>query len=240
MVIVYAAKLEWRSISLHYASLITHIHGAAEFESSFRGFEPPSLESGATELDLPHLGFAGRWTALSGPQKHTIFEDETGAVHWHCVHPKAECRLDLHGQERMSGLGYVECLTLSVPPWELPLEELHWGRFLTNENYLVWIDWRGPYHKRLVLRNGEQQSVQTLTESSIVFAGGELNLDRRTTLREGRLGQTVFSALVPLRRILPNTLLAVEEEKWLSRGELVCDGRRNSGWAIHEVVKWKQ
>ncbi len=237
---MYAAKLEWRSILLHYSSLITHIRGAAKSESSLRGFEPPSFESGVTELNLPHLGFRGRWTTLSDPQKRTIFEDENGSVDWLCVQPNADCQLDLPGQERMPGLGYVECLTLTIPPWELPLEELHWGRFLNHENYVVWIDWRGPYHKRLVLRNGEEQMVQALTESSIVFAGGELNLDRQTNLRQGRLGQTVFSALAPLRKILPNTMLAVQEEKWLSRGGLVCDGRRHSGWAIHEVVTWKQ
>ncbi len=133
----------------------------------------------------------------------------------------------------------MECLTLSIPPWELPLEELHWGRFLNNEDYVVWIDWRGPYHKRLVLWNGEEQTAQSLTESTIAMAGVELNLDRRITLRQGRLGQTVFSALAPLRKILPSTMLSVQEEKWLSRGELTSGSRTNSGWAIHEVVKWK-
>ncbi len=141
----------------------------------------------------------------------------------------------------MTGLGYVECLTLSVLPWKLPLEALHWGRFLSEQDALVWIDWRGPHQWRTMIHNGEEREAQSLTEKEIIStnSGTRLDLDRGMVLRTGRLGETVFAGISRLARLLPHNMLAVNECKWRSRGALQSGDRATSGWAIHEVVKWK-
>ena len=153
----------------------------------------------------------------------------------------AQVDLLLQGKTRMTGLGYAECLTLSVLPWKLPLEELHWGRFLSEQDALVWIDWRGPQPWRTLIHNSEEHEIQSLTESEILFApsGTSLELDRGLVLRSGQLGQTVFAGVSHLAKLLPHNMLSVEECKWRSRGVLQTGNSSASGWAIHEIVKWK-
>jgi hypothetical protein len=239
--IVYVADLHWDRLSLHYASLLTALEGRIRSAFSLRKCVLPEPDGDTARLSLPHLGIEGTWRALSSPLARTVFSDNDGSVDWHCHQPLSQVDLLLHGKTRITGLGYAECLTLTVLPWKLPLEELHWGRFLSPEHALVWIDWRGPYQWRSVFHNGEEQEVQSLTESAMVFADPttRLDLDRGMSLRSGQLGETVFAGISSLARLLPRSLMSVEECKWRSRGLLKTASDTASGWAIHEVVKWK-
>jgi len=239
--IVYVADLRWDRLSLHYASLLTALAGRIRSASSLRKCLLPQPEGDTARLSLPHVGIEGSWQALSPPLARTVFADNDGSVDWHCHQPCSQVNLLLRGKTRMTGLGYVECLTLTALPWKLPLEELHWGRFLSPQHALVWIDWRGPYQWRTLFHNGEEQQVQSLTESGIVFPDTttRLDLDRGMALHSGRLGETVFAGISSLARLLPRSLMSVEEFKWRSRGVLRTASGAESGWAIHEVVKWK-
>src|SRR2546423_3960326 len=55
---------------------------------------------------------------------------------------------------RLEGLGYAERLTMTIPPWRLPFEELRGGRFLSDGDALVWINWRGAHTLNLSFPNG--------------------------------------------------------------------------------------
>ncbi|MBZ5649232.1 MAG: hypothetical protein LAO18_01975 [Acidobacteriia bacterium] len=239
--IVYVANLRWNKLSIRYGSLLTVLDGRAHSSSSLRKCAFPRLEGDTTTLTLPHLGIMGTWRALRAPVKRTVFDGEDGSADWHCHQPMAQVDLLLQGKTRMTGLGYAECLTLSVLPWKLPLEELHWGRFLSEQDALVWIDWRGPQPWRTLIHNSEEHEIQSLTESEILFApsGTSLELDRGLVLRSGQLGQTVFAGVSHLAKLLPHNMLSVEECKWRSRGVLQTGNSSASGWAIHEIVKWK-
>jgi len=243
--IVYVADLRWDRLSVHYASLLTVLDGRVNSSSSLRKCNLPRLDRDTARLSLPHLGIEGTWRALRAPLARTVFDSPGGSVDWHCHQPLAQVELLLPGQSRMKsrmiGFGYAECLTLTILPWKLPLEELHWGRFLSPQHALVWIDWRGPYQWHGVFHNGEEREVRSLTESGILFADATtwLDLDRRLVLRSGQLGETVFAGISRLAKLLPRSLLSVEECKWRSRGTLQMGSDAASGWAIHEVVKWK-
>jgi hypothetical protein len=239
--VAYVASLRWNKLSMHYGSLLTVLEGRAHCASSLRKCSFPRLEGDTATLTLPHLGIEGTWRALRAPVERTVFEGKDGSVHWHCHQPMSQVDLLLQGKSRMIGLGYAECLSLSVLPWKLPLEELHWGRFLSPEHALVWIDWRGPQQWRTVLHNGDEQEIQSLTESGMLSTdtGMRLDLDRGMVLRSGQLGQTVFAGISRLAKLLPHNLLSVEECKWRSRGVLRTGNITASGWAIHEIVKWK-
>jgi hypothetical protein len=240
-VVAYVAKLRWNRLSMHYGSLLTVFGERVQCASSLRKISVPELDGDTATLSLAHLGFEGTWRRLRGPVERTVFEGPHGSAIWRCHQPMAQVDLRLHGKTRMTGLGYVECLTLSVLPWKLPLEELHWGRFLSEQDALVWIDWRGPHQWRTVLHNGEEREVQSLTEGEIIFtnAGTRLGLDHGIVLRSGQLGETVFAGISRLASLLPHNMLAVNECKWRSRGVLQTGNSATSGWAIHEVVKWK-
>ncbi len=238
--VVYVADLRWNKLSMHYESLLTIVEGRLHCVSSLRKGHPPLVDRDTITLTLPHLGIAGTWRALRTPVRRDVFEGEEGGIDWHCRQPMARVDLSLQGKTRITGLGYAECLNLSVVPWKLPVEELHWGRFLSEEHALVWIDWRGPRPWQTLIHNGDERKIQSLTEAEMLFAPvSSLELDRGLVLRSGQLGHTVFAGISRLAKLLPRNMLAVEECKWRSRGVLQAASGNASGWAIHEIVKWK-
>jgi hypothetical protein len=141
----------------------------------------------------------------------------------------------------LQGWGYAEHLRLSVPPWRLPIRRLRWGRFVNATDALVWIDWTGPYNKRIVYLNGSLASAQNINDDEIVLAQGKavLHLEQKQVIREGKLGATALSVIPQLNRLFPDSVLNIRECKWLSTAALRLPGHPDStGMAIHEVVEW--
>jgi len=239
-VILYAAHLRWNSLSFRYASLLTAIDGQTATASSLHSIAEPMVNGPVLKIMQPTLEIEGCWRALRTPIRRTVFQNPLGTVDWHCIQPMSQVELHFCG-ERIDGLGYAECLTISLPPWRLPLTQLNWGRYLSPEHALVWIDWQGPEPQRYVIHNGEERQATSINESEVVFADAPLalTLDRGLTLRDGRLGDTIFPGISRLAGLLPRSMLAVHECKWRSRGTLRDAAGKSSGWAIHEVVKWK-
>jgi len=241
VVILYVADLRWNAITVHYGSLLTVFGGVVGSASSLHGGAMPELQDGTIAISLPQLDVEGTWEALRSPIQRTIFEGERGSVDWHCLQPMSQVDLLFRGTTRIAGRGYVECLNLSILPWKLPMNELHWGRFLSDRDAIVWIDWRGPHNRRVVFHNGGESQVKSITESAIVFADSDsrLELDRGLILRRGRLGDTVFPRISRLAELLPRSMLSIRECKWRSHGVMGSSGAESSGYAIHEVVKWR-
>jgi len=238
-VIVYAAHLQWNTLSFQYASTITVLDGKVGAASSLHGIPLPALNGETLTLRQPGLDIAGTWSALRPSIRRTAFRDRDGAVDWHCVQPMAEVDLLLRKKFRILGLGYAECLTVSVPPWQMPLAGLNWGRFLSREHAVVWIDWQGAQALRSVIHNGEEFRQASVTESEISFDEGRrrIEMDRGLVVRRGLLGDT-FPEIAKLARLVPRSMLSVNECKWRSQAVLHTPESACKGWAIHEVVKW--
>ncbi len=239
--ILYSADLHWNALSFHYGSLLTVLDGKVGSASSVRGHAAPAFTNGMLALQHQSLGVEGIWQALGDPIRRTVFETADGAVDWHCLQPMSQVDLLLPRNTRLRGIGYAECLTLSVLPWHLPMTSLLWGRYLSQQDAIVWIDWRGSAPYRSIIHNGEEHFAESITESEVMFAGtgARLELDCGLVLREGRLGDTIFPGISRLAALLPRSMLAVNECKWRSRGLFRTAAGQSSGWAIHEVVKWK-
>ena len=239
--ILYVADLHWNALWFHYGSLLTVLNGAVGSASSLRGGVAPTLNHGMLAVQHQSLGVEGTWKALRDPMRRTVFQSADGSVDWHCLQPMSQVDLRLPRNTKIQGLGYAECLTLTLLPWQLPLTSLLWGRYLSPQDAIVWIDWRGSAPYRSVIHNGEEHSTDSITESEVVFAntGARLELDRGLVLREGRLGDTVFPGISKLGALLPRSMLSVNECKWRSRGLFHTTTSQSTGWAIHEVVKWK-
>jgi hypothetical protein len=209
LAILYSADLRWRGLSIHYGSELTYRDGLPARTTH-------SLRKSSIEAE-------GRWDAIDPPlAPTTIFESEEGAVQWSCLRPRAEA--SIHG---VCGLGYMERLELTLPPWRLPIRQLRWGRFLSRKDAVIWIEWTGDYSKRLAYHNG------ALVDPSAI---AHLRLEDPRVLREGCIGSTVLSAIPSAAKTFPGRLLAVRECKWRSLGHF--NGQQ--GWAIHEVVDWPQ
>jgi hypothetical protein len=143
------------------------------------------------------------------------------------------------GACEFAGLGYAECLTLTLPPWKLPMRQLRWGRFVSPDDALAWVDWKGEYSTRFAIHNGHGCEVLSVSDSEVDVGGGKLRMEESFSLRAGRVGSTVLTGAPALGKLLPQSVFNIEEQKWRSRGIFTTNDRSSKGWVIHEVVDWR-
>jgi hypothetical protein len=241
-VILYCAELHWRGLHAAYSNLLSAIDSQATSRSSMGRYRI-ECEDGRIAVELPRLQVEGEWKSAAAAVQETVFPgpDGTspdGSALWECLQPQATVRVQL-GQRELTGLGYLERLTLTLPPWQLPLRELRWGRFVSPTDHVIWIDWQGPYSTAFAIHNGCKRRLELVTETEVAIESGTLRMSDSLPLRAGRLGATVLPGAPMLRRLLPRSLGNIEEHKWRSRGVLETASGQSEGWVIHEVVHWK-
>lgn len=236
-VILYCAELRWRGLHASYSSVLSVDGRSMESHASMARYRLSSTEAQIL-VELPRLGVSGRWEASAAPFQHTVYEDASGSVLWNCVQPRASVHLRI-GDRELAGLGYAECLTVTLPPWRLPMRQLRWGRFVSPEDSLAWIDWQGAYSTSFAVRNGVRCETLSVSDSEVALRGASLRMEESFPLRTGRVGDTILPGAPALGRMLPRGLFNIEEHKWRSRGILNAEDRSSKGWVIHEVVHWK-
>jgi hypothetical protein len=188
----------------------------------------------------PSLGVDARWQRTSSGIRASLYESPEGSVDWHCLIPKGEAAIGRTGQKPLRGLGYVEHLRVTVPPWRLPIRTLRWGRFLSPLHSLIWIDWQGDFSTRRVFLDGVAVAATVLDDEGLtLYDRSRVTFDRSLVLRKGKLGSTVLNAVPGLADVAPARIFALDECKWRSRGVLTRPGAEpDCGWCIHEVVTW--
>lgn len=233
--IAYVGRVDWGMPRLHYSSLLESTANRIVARHSVREQNEPEIKNASISWRTKAFHTDAIWYADSVALRDTIFSCEHGSVEWHCLMPRARTRF----RDR-SGLGYVEHLTTTMPPWKLPIENLRWGRFTSASDWVVWIDWQGEFSRRIVYLNGELVPTAVLEDGHIKFdEGGLLMMDRSLVIRDGSLGTTLFSVIPGIRKTFPARLLQVNECKWRSRARLERpSGSTVEGWAIHERVCW--
>lgn len=241
VVIAYAAEVRWRALALQYTSTLVQRAGSpTRIDATLRSAPPPEQRDGVLTWSAPALGVTGRWAAREPEARETILARDDGRVAWRCLMPRADAEITLASGPPIRGFGYVEHLELTLAPWQMPIDELWWGRFLGEDASLVWIDWRGPHQRQIVLLGGVHHGPARIDERGIQTDDGalRLTLSEPRVLREGALGKTALSILPAVETLLPVRILATEERKWVARGTLESHGRIHRGWVIHEVVRW--
>ena len=234
--ILYCAELRWRGIRASYSSVLSADEHTITTRTSMKRHRLSS-DGDRISVEFPLLSVTGTWKAAAVPVEHTVFEDARGSVLWNCVQPGSSAHVTV-GDRELNGLGYAECLTLTLPPWQLPLRQLRWGRFVSAQDSLAWIDWQGPYSTRIAVHNGRKCEALSISETEVVLDDSRLRIDQPFSLRSGRLGSTILPGAPMLRNLLPRSLFNVDEKKWRSRGILDIQDHQSRGWVIHEVVNW--
>ena len=236
--IVYVADMKWRGIQAHISSvLITGEDRAPETRTSLSRYR---LESSGTLLSITHprLKVHGNWERDGEPFRRKMYEEKGGSVIWDCIQPRSRVSVSI-GDCQLKGLGYAECLSITLPPWQLPLRELRWGRFVSEEHSLSWVDWRGSYSCSVAVLDGREADLRSVTRQRVVAGDVVLDIAPGVSLRSGRLGSTILPGAPGLQRLFPRRLFGIEEEKNLGSGTLTVSDQVNNGWVIHEVVKWE-
>jgi len=232
----YRAALRWMKIDVAYASALTAKQGGVGSSATIRPSGEPEPREGAIAWVEPGLEVSGTWRGAAPPIVRTLYESSEGAVVWRCLLPSAQARIH-RGETLLHGLGYAEHLSMTIPPWRLPIDTLRWGRFLSTEHAIVWIEWESREGRRTWVFVDGTEVRGEVSEEGIFFDGGKLRLPvpGRLTLRDGRLSHLLGD--LPLPRPFTLRALAIHETKWRTRGALERLGAPPvEGWAIHEVV----
>ncbi|NIR43875.1 MAG: hypothetical protein GWN99_07855 [Gemmatimonadetes bacterium] len=236
----YWARMRWGPLSIPYAAVLDKPRNrAAREQCVLRSCPPPTLRGDELRWDCRRLGVRARWRDHLPAISRVLLETAAGSITWRCHVPRARARIELAGAGQLSGLGYAELLTLSLKPWRLPFRQLRWGRFLSTEDALTWIEWDGEAPRQWVFHNGVELSGATVQSESVELPGdrGVLELRESVALREGRLAATALRPVPAAFLWLPAGIRKAHEVKWLARGTLTTGTRSSPGWAIHEVVR---
>jgi hypothetical protein len=235
----YWARMRWGPVVIPYAATLYRPVGGPNRERfSIRRCSGPRIRNRELRWNCRRLHLGGVWTGRSPAIHRKLLETADGSITWSCHIPSADARVDLAGRI-LSGQGYAEHLDMYVKPWRLPFDELRWGRFVSAEDALTWIEWRGEESASWCFHNGSELEGVIVDSDRIQLPGDREALELRdaTVLRDGRLAETAL-------RVVPGTSLWLHprvrdahETRWLARGELRMGSRSTSGWVMHEVVR---
>lgn len=236
----YYAKLRFGELSLCYSDTVhsNGIEGVAPGPSFDRRSTPVSAGQSLT-WNHTRLGVQGRWTSLSPPVRKELLSTSEGCVDWNCLQPGSKVKLHTSSGMAVEALGYCESLGLTIAPWRLGLKELIWGRFVSESDCIVWLEWKGEHKRRLLFWNGAQAELVSIRENAVEARRFSIALNPVETVRDGYLGPNILSKVPAVKRLAPATLLQVHEHKQLCRGVLTTsEGDTKEGWVIHETVVW--
>jgi hypothetical protein len=238
VVVAYWARLTWGLLRLNYAATLVQRAGSTVIEAMtmWPGAEP-RLASGSLAWQCNRLGVEGHWQALDPPLCRTLLAAADGKIDWHCHLPRARARVTLADGAALEGLGYVEQLDMTLRPWQLPIRELRWGRFLSEGASSVWIAWRGAQPLAMLSVNGTHPDAAEVSDAGVSWRGGRIELQTGAVLRAGTLGATALAHPV-LGLIVPRVVRDIHQCKRVRRGKLIGAGRDEEGWVLDEVVRF--
>jgi hypothetical protein len=239
----YAARLRMKRMVLHYSSILLHDKRTGLFsDTSIREGLFPQINESRISWSSDSLSVNGQWDALSTPVERVWDTEGAGTMRWLCHQPLGRATVQIGTRRRLEGLGYVEQLTQTIPPWKLPFNELRWGHLLIESETIVWIGWTGTTQKSVVVRNGVEVPGCAIGDDDIHGDGDTFNLQLREKiiLRNGLLVSTALSKVPGISSLFPSGVLNTHECKWLSQGLLNRPSLPSAtGWAIHEVVRFR-
>ena len=241
LLIAYAASLEWAGLRMQFAStLVARPYEAPSEETTIADVALPALQGDLLTWHHDGLGIAGTWQGTVPPVRATLLDDPGGQLEWTCHLPGAEVAVTLHG-EGLNGRGYAECLAMTRRPWALPLNHLRWGRYVSADHTVAWIEWRGGEPRQWIWLDGSAEPDASIQDFRVEGLGGghELRLEPIREICDRRGLQVLSRHLPSLSPALLGPMADLRETKRLDRGILLRDGvATDQGWVIHEVVTW--
>lgn len=246
MMIFYAAELHWHTWKIRYTSRIHQSPGQATQEKSrFRNVTMPEFHNQYISWSDPYFEVEGIWKSLADPIQTRLFETPDGYMDWNCYQTKSDVQLVFQGR-KLHGTGYVEQLQATIPPWQLPMSELRWGRFGSNHHHLVWIAWQHEQSRLWVWMDNDPVQVAHITDDLIELPHNKMNLQLTkiaTIESEKKIASVIskISRFIPgIKKWIPLHYLTADEHKWISRGQLFHDNKLiEEGMAIHEYVDFR-
>lgn len=238
----YAAKLNFMGLPLGYSAILKgDMKEPFTARYSLKSRFPEQYQNNY-QWNASYFNCKMQWQGveelISSPVQ--LWESEDGGVLWHNQLPRAEAQLQFEGKS-YRGLGYVECLTMNLPPWKLPIKILRWGRFVSGNKALVWIHWilKDKSERQWLFLDGIPVECMENKKNFIRWEDGTLEIYEGQIIREGLLKDTAFSQTPFLKILFPKSVLHINEYKRLASGELrLTSGKVYKGWIIDETVSF--
>lgn len=239
--IIYQARLRMGILNLNYSGLIfSDSAGILQNKSSLKKLPNQEIYL-SINLKNPALRISGIWKRKDEPVSCMLFSDElNNELHWNCHHPKATAEIIYRGRI-FRGFGYAETIKMGVKPWNLPISELRWGRFLSENYSVIWIIWKGEKKVNKLYFNGVEYDDVICEDGRLIFGNDifRVNFGDTTIIRKGRLS-ALLNKMPWLKIIFNRKILNVSEIKYKAVSTLTRNMEViSSGWSLYEVVKWE-
>lgn len=240
--IIYWAKADFGLIKFEYSGLIfSNAEGLVIERSTLRKVKKPVINK-ATEFNNKYLKASLSMEGTDEGIISTLFSDhKNNELIWNCHHPKALA--DIRYNDRIyKGFGYAETLFSSIEPWNLPIDELRWGRYLSGSDTVIWIMCKGKDSINKLFHNGIEYNDAIKENDTIVFDGGmcQLKFSEIQHLRKGKLSE-LFSKMPFLRIFLNKHILKTLEIKYKARTAFYKNSLLlSNGWSLYEIVTWEK
>ena len=236
----YAALVRWRGVRLPLAGLLTYEGdrpcGKAHVSLCWH---PPVGDAELVNWNCRAFDFTGTWRSSSPAIQRVLYQEGGNEIIWRCLQPASLANVEFGNGHVVGGRGYVECLEMTGLPWNMGLRHLRWGRFVSENESVIWIRWEGHHTRTYLIHNGRDVVGSVADDRIFSERQFDLHLSDPRLLRQGAIATTALKSIPLVRAILPRRLASIREEKWLSRGTMIrADGTTALGWAMHERVSF--
>ncbi len=239
--ILYSARLRWGPLRARFAAALhfDEAEAADRDQVAWRGVQHPRMTGDVLTWSHPRLRADGRWIRDAPPVTRRILDSPDGAIDWICHMPRARARVRI-GDAELEGLGYAELVEMSISPRKLPFHALRWGRHLSPERWLAWIELANGGERRWVWLDGVEQQGAVLAEGLPALADGRtLRVDGGRELWFRSTIARMRGPMGGLLRWLAGPVAAMRERKRVASSALMDAGRpAGSGWTVYEQVTW--
>lgn len=236
----YVGELKWKAFSLSHSSILDYDGKKSQNTASISDVNLPEIKENKIIWKSNALSCSGQWEGKGNSlPNQQLYKGSAGSVNWDVLFPLSEVSIERFGSaENQKGLGYAEILELTIPPWKLPIDQLIWGRFVSPEISIVWLKWSGSNPIESIFLNGSSEKAPSVSPNMISWETGTLKHIITENLRDGPLIKTALKKIPGIKSIFPKKILNLYETKWLSSSEALINGKKYSGWSIHELVKF--
>lgn len=239
--VIYYAKLQYSVIKLIYSGLIfSDTTGFTLEKASLKNLAQPQIDD-LLLFDNPSLLIKGEWEKISESISISLYSDNLGNdVVWNCHHPKTLTNIR-YMDKQFQGFGYAETLSISIKPWNLPIDELRWGRFLSQNTTIIWIHWQGEHPLNKIICNGIIHNDAIFEANNLIFDSGKavLTFQNEIILRKGKLSN-ILATMPWLKIIFNSRILRTIEIKYKSKTVFSKNSIIETGWSLYEIVTWKK
>jgi hypothetical protein len=240
-IIIYRAEFSFLFIKIHYSALIfSDSNNITTCKSSLRKSKNPEPGENLFYISNP-LEISGSWKKIeSALPLYRLRGSRNRELTWNCHHPKTNTEISYKG-DTFRGYGYAETLLLTIMPHNLPLDEIRWGRFLSDDYSIVWIIWKGTHPLNKLYCNGQEFNDVQHGEECLTFdnARYQLTFSENAIIRKGKLS-SLFSDIPYLKILSVKSVLNSTENKYKAKTILRHDQKLSaSGWSLYEIVTWK-